>query len=118
MNEALRQTGRTTRLVERAMHEAAGGRAVYILVDLRQVAQLERQVHETWQRLWPHRGAHGIRVDVIGAGFDWRALRYPDAHPNCVFLVDHYRLEIEIAAIQREIEARAKLASHLYQFTV
>lgn len=128
MNDALRQTGRTTRMIEKAIQESRAGRAVYVLVPYRHmVIDLQHQVDEAFEKTWPGR-AHGIKVEWLdpkgegglGAlqGFDWRSLRIPSAHPNCVWLLDHSLAEIRIQMLQDQIAELAKRAGQLYPLTV
>lgn len=94
-DEKLRQTGRTTRMLEKAKKLAQEGRAVYILAANR----AERS------RLKALLGINdlGISVEALSAlsNFDWNNLSLRGAHPNCIVLVDHYALEREI---QRRLE--------------
>lgn len=119
MNEHLRQTGRTTRLIEKAVHEARAGRAVHILVaQSPQGKLLAKRVDDLWQHLYPGDRGHGIKVELPMPGFNWNYMRPINAHPNCVFLVDHTLAEAHIEEIQKDINKLAKLAAKLYPLTV
>lgn len=125
--EALRQTGRTTRLVEKACREALIGRAVYILaLDVRQVKYIQHQVEGTWARMHGAEGRrHGIKVESM---MDWEGHRqwdwndmlpmHRDYHPNCLFLVDHAAVEFRLDQVQADIKYLAKLAGTLFPHTV
>lgn len=121
MNDALRQTGRTTRLIEKAVHQASCGFAVYVVVGQSQmIRRLQEQVQEIWDRLWPGRGPHGIKVETLqGLGsFDFREMRTRGAHPNSVFLVEHTLAEARIESLQRQMAALAEEVRRLYPLTV
>lgn len=118
MNEHLRQTGRTTRMLERAMMEALHGHAVYVLADSPYTRLLARQFEDMWRK---HHGSrlHGVKFETPSSvGFDWDQMRQPSAHPNCVFLLDHTIVEREIQQIQKTIERLATKAAQLYPLTV
>lgn len=120
MNEQLRQTGRSTRTVERAVQLASQGRAVYIVTAPPQAVMTMRQVDE----LWAHhgrRGVHGIKVETpesLGEGFNWDTLRIHNAHPNSEFLVDHFIIEKRIVYLQRRMAVIAAEVGKLYPLTV
>ena len=91
-----KQTGRTTRMVEHAIEQAKLGRAVYILTDNERHAwQGRRLVEVAYFNGGTLITTHGIKVEPVAAfdDFDWQLMRPPDAHPNCLFLVDHFAIE-------------------------
>lgn len=127
MNEALRHTGRTTRLLEHACRAAEQGRAVYYFVETARMAKLFEQFVE---RAWNVPGrdlrrGHGIKVENMAHWdyhglWDWADMqpRNPGAHPNCLFLVDHHTVEQKLTSVQAEIKRLAELAGKLYPHTV
>lgn len=121
MNDALIQTGRTTRLVERAVCLAGRGRAVYIITNDVNVSRLRRQVDETWLRLWGAR-PHGIKVEKVAEfrdRIDWDKLTIRGAHhPNCEWLFDHYVIEMRIVQLHTQIQGCAEEIGKLYPHTV
>jgi hypothetical protein len=119
MNDALRQTGRTTRLIEKAVQLAHEGRAVYIHTPERCVRRTQKQVDETWEKLWPGR-PHGIKVEAPHphAQFNWWEMRVLGAHPNSVWLVDHYLVERRIQLLQDQMAELAKEIGRIYPLTV
>lgn len=122
MNESLRQTGRTTRMVEQALELAQRGHAVYLLIP--------RAMHPHWWRricdVWADRNGglrgHGIQLEApdspaFSFDFDWQSLRIRHAHPNTVVLVDHAFVEQRIERLQREIAAAQAEISRLHPLT-
>lgn len=102
MSDHLRQTGRTTRMLERALRLARDGRAVYVLaVDRQHIAWLKGRLAEL-------EGAAEVRESIkfetdatLGpSGPDWsRMLPSISAHPNCILLADHYYIESRWSAL-------------------
>lgn len=126
MNEHLRQTGRTTRLVEQACREAYAGRAVYLLVPGHdQVRWMEDFVNRTWAKMVNEARPHGIKVENMRHWDDHRLWDWAEMQPmprnhhsNCLFLVDHTAVEIRLEQVQRDIKHLAELAGKLYPHTV
>lgn len=120
MNEHLRQTGRSTRLLEKAMYEAMCGRAVYVvaLTDAH-AKDLRYRFGVLWEK---HQGGrpHGVKFETPGrlGNFDWRTMSLPLAHPNCVLLLDHTVVERRIAHINEDIQRLVAEAAKLYPLTV
>jgi hypothetical protein len=121
MNELLRQTGRTTRLMEKAVQLARQGRAVYVVVSSRAEAGIgQRVVNKLWVHLHGPR-AHGIKVETLkdlGDRFDWEQMRVVGSHPNCEFLLDHYVVEQHIEQLRLGIARRVDTIAKLYPHTV
>ena len=94
MSDKLRQTGRTTRLLEEAKHLAMAGRAVYVMAA-------NEQHRRTLLAEFPDAARLGIKVETPDSlpNFDWRRLHSLGAHPNCVFLVDHFAIESQFPAM-------------------
>lgn len=113
MNLHLRQTGRTTRMMEQAVSHAAQGRAVYVYAHHRVYV---RQLEQKFQRqliVYP-----SIKIEMLPDAWDWQSMRPNDkAHPNCVFLVDHTAVELHLEEIDKEIMRRQQLARQLYSLT-
>jgi hypothetical protein len=88
----VRQTGRTTRMLEEAKDLAKAGRAVYVIAATwRHARALQRQVDNDMPN-------SSIKCEPPSASsFSWKTLSVLGAHPNCVFLVDHYAIEQEFA---------------------
>ena len=126
MNEALRATGRTTRLIDRAVQEASTGRAVYFFVAMPSMIKLmEAAIQRAWEAYTGGRKSHGIKVEAMSSWdnkgqWNWEEMEpmYSGAHPNCLWLVDHFAVEGEISRIHHRIEQLAKLAGKLYPHTV
>jgi hypothetical protein len=121
MNNALIQTGRTTRTIEKAVQLASAGRAVYVLVSQQShIKGMEHRIQEVWDYLYAGRGPHGIKVEgpKSGTGFDWDRLRVPGAHPNCEFLLDHDLVERRIEELHDQMADLAKEIGRLYPLTV
>jgi hypothetical protein len=94
MSDKLRQTGRTTRMMQEAKRIAEAGRAVYVMAA-------NEQHRRTLLSEFPDAGSLGIKVETPDSlpNFDWRRLHSPGAHPNCVFLVDHFAIESQFPAL-------------------
>lgn len=122
MNEHLRQSGRTGRLVEKAVHQARCGFAVYVLVnERRHIGQVRDRIDEAWLRLMgPNAHGHGIKVetpDMLG-NWDWDHMELRGAYPNYVVLLDHFLVELRIEKLQAEIKRLAEQVGRLYPLTV
>ena len=90
--ESLRQTGRTTRMIEHARKLNSQGRAVYILA----ANEMERN------RIKDLVGkGTGIKVESthLFPSWNWESLTLRAAHPNCVVLVDHFAIESKFSRI-------------------
>lgn len=95
----LRQTGRTTRMLEHAKKLSSEGRAVYVVADnQREVQRLTIELGE---------GKHGIKVETPESlgNLDWKTMTLRGAHPNCVVLCDHHTIEDRFGAIVRMLHA-------------
>ena len=110
MNNHLRQTGRTTRMLAAAASYAAQGRAVYVYAHHQTyVEMLKRQFGSQYP---------SVSIEVLPKIWDWSSMR-PNhlAHPNCVFLVDHNAVEIHLEDVDKEIMRLQQLARQLYSLT-
>ncbi len=82
-------------MLDDAVRYAKEGRAVYVMVA--------RHSHKL--DIVASRGDEldrlGIKVEVPGSSmlFDWRTMRVPGSHSNCVFLVDHWAIEQKFGRI-------------------
>jgi hypothetical protein len=93
---SLRGSGRTTRMLAKAKELAAKGRAVYIIAA--------DEVHaQCLAALIPEADTLGIKFESSFFAFDWITMRTRGAHPNCVFLVDHYAIESRFENVLAEL---------------
>ena len=115
MNDHLRQTGRTTRLMGQAVSLAAQGRAVYIFAHNSQYAQ---RMQRDFEAQFP--SVKSVKFDVLPEGFNWRSMQPggPRHHPNCVFLVDQCAVELHLIEVDKQIMQLQQLARQLYQLTL
>lgn len=116
MNEHLRQTGRTERLIQKAIRLNGMGRAVYVLVHNRNyVEPLQHRIHDTFGHC-----NHGIKVELLPEAFDWERMRPSQsrAHPNCVWLVEHAAAEKRLEQLDMQILLLQQLQRQIYQLTL
>lgn len=123
MNEHLRQTGRTTRMIQEACRLAACGFAVYILTETRNEAKLlAKRVDEAWYHYAARSPGqpNGIKVETPGdlGNWHWERMELVGAHPNVKVLIDHNLAEHRIEALQREMKRIAAEIAQLYPMTV
>lgn len=81
----MRQSGRTTRMLEDARRLSREGRAVYVIAANGQhAATLRGELNDK-----------SISVETVHTlgNFDWVTMSLRGAHPNCCVLVDHYAIE-------------------------
>lgn len=96
------RSGKTTRMVEKALELSRLGRAVYILAAHSNSALYIRGI---LQRLAPDEN-HGIKVESAPPqGWDWDHMRLGGSHPNVATLVDHYLIETKYKKILDELHA-------------
>jgi hypothetical protein len=105
MNKHLIQTGRTTRLVEKAARLQADGHDVVVLMPTIQMAQI---LQRTWNLSVP--------VRAIPDTFDWETLK-DRHHPRRVCLLDHTVVEMRLQEIDNEIMRLQQQARQLYPLT-
>lgn len=99
--DALRQTGRTTRMMRHALAEAKKGRSVYVLFSTR--AEVERYACTYMSMISATSGA--IKLETPDScGFDFESGRVRGSHPNCLFLVDHHVIESRFSNLVRWLE--------------
>lgn len=91
-----RQTGRTTRMVQKAHELDLQGRVVYIVALHDDQHRIEGLVGES---------TTGIKVETLGSlrTYDLEACVLHGAHPNCVVLVDHSVIEHRFEAMLKEL---------------
>lgn len=126
MNEHLRQTGRTTRMIEEACRAAECGRAVYVLTSVCNVKLLQNAINKHWINRHPEPGLNsGIKVESMEHWerhqlWDWGQMQpsYKGAHQSCLWLVDHYVVELKLEQIHSDIKYLTTLAGRLYPHTV
>lgn len=97
MNEELRQTGRTTRLLESAKRIASEGRAVYV------VASTQRMVQHMNEMLGATTMGIKIETEHSLGNLDWKTMTLRGAHPNVVVLADHYAIESTFARMLEQL---------------
>lgn len=86
----LTQTGRTSRMVQDAVSQAAHGKAVYVIcVSDAHAAQVKQKIREQG---WDHMGI-SVEGPQLLRDFDWIRMKTRGAHSNCTFLVDHAVVE-------------------------
>jgi hypothetical protein len=96
----LRGTGRTTRMVQRAIQLNHIGKAVYIIAA--NLAEQHRIEHILPEHL---RGQIKVETSDTPGNFSWEHMALIGAHPNCVVLADHFAIECHFAAILKELHA-------------
>ena len=86
--EHKRRTGRTTRMMQKAIELAKAGRAVYVMF----LTQCEIDSVKSQFNIKPELG---IKLETPSSlpNFDWETLTLKGAHPNCIVLVDHHVIE-------------------------
>lgn len=118
------QTGRSTRMRDKAIDLALKGIPVYIVSLTCQHSQWQSSmVKKTWDRMTQGRPMPKIMFlafdGEIDRDWDWvnmrpRSSRYDDVQ----FLIDHTVVEMKIARLNEEIKHLATLAGKLYPHTV
>lgn len=93
----LRGTGRTSRMLAQAYEFANLGRAVYIVMATAHEAHILRD------QIPPD---SGIKVETPTSltNLDWVRMTMTGAHPNCVLLVDHHAIETHFIVPGRAYE--------------
>lgn len=99
--DSLRQTGRTTRMVNAAIKAAQAGRAVYIVA----ATDHERKYIECIiERLGFDRYRLGIKVEHPAPhNLEWKIMKLRGAHPNCEVFVDHHAIEVQFRQVLNEL---------------
>jgi hypothetical protein len=122
-NLTLAQTGRTTRMREKAVQLAMQGRAVYILVlDQRMVKLEAAQIDKLWNR-FSRCDPHGIKVEAFDehwhSRWNWNEMKPTGGfNPNCEFLMDHTVVELKLDFVHKQMAQLADFSRHLYYHTV
>lgn len=109
MNDHLRQTGRTTRLVANAISYDTQGHEVYVLVHDLTYARVLAKHAMLRQR-------PGIKVEVVPENFDWTTFRL-ETRPDAICLVDHAAIEVKLQRLDEHILRQQQLARQLYALT-
>ena len=97
----LRGIGRTTRMLQEALHQSNHGRAVYVVAANKAEQKRLREVLSEYSK-----NPTGISVETpesLTRTFNWKTLWSEGAHPNCVFLVDHFTIESEFSRMLHEL---------------
>jgi len=92
MNDPLRGTGRTTRMLQKAAWLAKNGRRVVVVMD-----------HPSQSR---DIGQVMSGVEVVSSRhctWSWHGMRMQGFSDDTIFLVDHYALEMRRDFLQRQI---------------
>lgn len=105
MNSRLRQSGRTTRLLESALKLALAGRAVYVIGNSDAHAICLRRQFLTCTGQDP--GHHGIKFETPEEldNLDLLTGKLRRAHPNAIALIDHHVFESRFAGVFRQMHA-------------
>ncbi len=120
MNEHLRQTGRTTRQLEKALKLRQEGRPVrYLVHDREYVRCVQDRVREILrlQGIVAKPGDVHM-VQVVPEEFDWTTMRIPNDHPRMVCIVDHSAVEFSLEELDKRILRMQQTARQMYQLTL
>lgn len=99
--DALRRTGRTTRMLDQAAHVIVSGRPAIILAPRNQTAMYHSELSERFRALGAD-DRRDLKFAIVTADseelsrIDWDGLthrRYESAYPHHALFVDHYVLE-------------------------
>lgn len=90
--EALRRTGRTTRMLERAVELAKKGKRVCVVVKSHDKNSIKSQLQDMWAACMPY-GHGSISVTTADESFDWNTMRVVGSSFEVVHLIDHWVLE-------------------------
>jgi len=125
VNEHLRQTGRTERMIQEAFFAVRQRRAVYVMVaQAEHVKPMIIRIDDAWLAFCEQHGmrdvVHGIKVETPRTlpFWNWTTMQLERAHPNCIVFVDHSAVEMQIEFLQRQIKAMAEQIGRLYPLTV
>lgn len=124
MNEHLRGTGRTHRMVEKAYCLVRDGFSVFIMMyqraDIRSVEHIMESIvkarKEVDESLINERFM--VRTIMDDPGFDWVEMRLRGYNRNVIFLVDHFAIEQKINRIDNDIKDLIDKRTKLYALTV
>jgi hypothetical protein len=96
------RTGRTTRMLYKALEYWRARRAVYVIaMNLREKKRLEQMLIEICGGEYP-RGL-SLEMPNLMESLDRQTLRLRHAHPNCIVLIDHAAIEAEFAGLIAEL---------------
>ena len=112
MNEHLRQTGRTDRMLGMAASLVAQGYTVHVLMANEMEA---RNLRDSRRHAYP---LNQLTVGTVD-GLDWKTLRPRDVpyHPDTKYLIDHHAVELRLQDLDEEILQKQQLARQLYALT-
>lgn len=99
IQEGLRRTGRTTRMIAAAIAAATDGKKVTIMAaDQRQREAFLRDNREQFQQL-------GIKVETTQSvqNIDWAAMRLIGADPDGMLCADHHAIEQRFSKLLEEL---------------
>lgn len=118
LNEHLRQTGRTERLLKQAVTLSQQGRKVYVLCATEQMArELDRTRFSEYRRHVPLGQVEFIRIPP---NFNWETMRLANTSYDygVVYLADHHLAEQEVQRLQSKITHFELLKLQIYQMTL
>lgn len=103
-HEEARRTGRTSRMLADAAHEAKAGRYVIVFGASRAHADmlLDQFIREyggeragATPKVYIGSGGSVTFEDARASRIDWYGMKAAGAHPSCLSLFDHYAIEHE-----------------------
>ncbi len=119
MNEHLRQSGRTSRMLSNAVALAVQGWIVYVLAhETKYAEQLRVRLKADLPSASP--ACKSIKFQTVPDDFDWAIMRPHSARhdDHCVWLVDHATIEQCILKLHQQIMQKQLLATQLYALTI
>lgn len=124
MNEIFRQTGRTTRMLEKAIRLTQESKSVYILVGTQKESKFLRM---KFQALCDHLGIAKVKQDkviidylhhLVEQNLDWETLEFTrGGYRDWELLMDHTLIEGRIKELQGQIKYRMQRIAELYPKT-
>jgi hypothetical protein len=88
-----RQSGRTSRMIEKALELQKEGRAVYILCASEAIPYTRSLAHKICE-LKGIKFPETIKFETVqslgGENIDWQNKKLHRSHPNCSLLIDHH----------------------------
>ncbi len=119
-----RQSGRTTRMIAKAIDGARKGRYVFIIAaDGRQKQGIWDQLRVTLRKEAESRmdgtklqlaSGGSINISTVADEFSWQTMRPSRCHPSCLVFVDHHAAEQELDAFYSAyLRLRNRIEGHL-----
>lgn len=113
LNDHLRQSGRTERLIQKAEELAKLGRRVFIMCATQDMANALQT-----QRIGRPGRNTVIKAIKIPSNFNWETMQPPDPEVNAIYLADHHLAEQEVLRLQAKISHFELLKLQVYQLTL